>query len=158
MSRTYAQKKSQQGSFVTVKDTVWIYPQSDVDTALKSSSYTYVYDGNFITCPDISNLVGVYIDIYNQTAISQPLGNEGYSIGVGSLLQDMGKELHFRIGNQIIITWRMVQQLTPQLPATVISTPGNSPNLTVGYVTTYTSTLAQTINSLLDNVLVIRIF
>ena len=158
MSRAYTQKKSQQSSFVTVGNTVWIYPQSDVDTALKSTSYSYVYDGNFISCPDITNLIGVYTDIFNQTAISQPLGNQGYSIGVGSLLQDMGKELHFRIGNNIIITWRMVEQLTPQVPYNIINVPGNSPNTTIGYVTIYTSNKVQDINNNLDSVNLIRIF
>lgn len=40
---------------------------------------------------------------------------------------------------QVIIIWRLVKQLTRQLPSTDISAPGNSPPGTIGYVTTYCS-------------------
>jgi hypothetical protein len=39
-----------------------------------------------------------------------------------------------------MIVWRLVKQLTPQKPATVIPVPGNStPNETIGYITTFIS-------------------
>ena len=88
----------------------------------------------------MTSLIGVYTDIFNQTAITAPSANPGFSLGVGTLLEDMGKEIRFKLTNgEVVVTWRLVKQLTPQQPATVIPNPGNSPNLTVGYTTTFVS-------------------
>jgi len=138
--RKYSQVKTRQNLFITVGNTNWLYPIADVNTGLAKSINTYKYDGDFITCPNLTTLIAVYNDIYNQTTVTQPVGNVGYSIGVGTLLEDMGKELRFRLtSGEIIVIWRLVKQLTPQSPATVILNPGNSPNLTVGYITTFVS-------------------
>jgi hypothetical protein len=88
----------------------------------------------------MADLIGVYTDIYNRTTITQPIGNLGFTLGVGTLLEDMGKELRFRLEDGlVVIVWRLVKQLTPQSPATVILVPGNSPNETVGFVTSFCS-------------------
>ena len=138
--RKYSQIKTRQNLFITVSNTSWLYPTADINIALAKSTRKYKYDGNIITCPDLSTLIGVYTDIYNQTVISQPTGNVGYSLGVGTLLEDMGKEIRFKLSNgQVVVVWRLVKQLTPQSPSTVIPSPGNSPNLTVGYITTFVS-------------------
>jgi hypothetical protein len=115
----------------------------------------------FITRPDLTTIKNVYSDIYGQTTVSQPFGNLGYSIGVGTLLEDMGQELRFRLtSGQVIVVWRLVKQITPQSPATVIPNAGNSPNLTVGYITTFVSygngTNGGYVNSL-DDVQVLRL-
>lgn len=140
MKRGYSQIKPRHTTFVTVIDTIWLYPEINVTRALATTTYKYTYDGDFITCPDIANIAGVYGDIYNSTEVSQPVGNKGYSLGVGTLLEDQGKELRFRLtSGQVVIVWRLVKQLTPQLPAYVIPSPGNSPNETIGYVSTFLS-------------------
>ncbi len=140
MKRGYSQIKPRRNNYVTVIDTTWLYPEVDVTRALATTTYKYTYDGDYITCPDIASIVGIYSDIYSSTTISQPNGNLGYSLGVGTLLEDQGKELRFRLtSGQVIIVWRLVKQLTPQLPATVIPNPGNSPNETIGYITTFLS-------------------
>jgi hypothetical protein len=144
MKRVYSQIKPRRNNYVTVNDTTWIYPEVNVAAALATTTFPYTYDGDFITCPDIASIAGIYNAIWNSTAISQPIGsNPGYSIGVGTLLEDQGKELRFRLtSGQVIIVWRLVKQLTPQTapPANVIPVPGNStPNGTVGFVTTYIS-------------------
>ena len=140
MRRTYSQIKQPKAQFVTVLDTVWLYPESDVSKALASTSYKYKFDGDFISCPDLTNLIGVYGDIFYNTALSQPIDNSGYSLGVGTLLEDMGKELRFKIdGGETITVWRLVRQITPQNGSHVIPAPGNSPNGTIGYVTTFLS-------------------
>ena len=138
--RKYSQVKTRQNLFITVSNTSWLYPTADINAGLATTTYKYTYDGNFIICPNLTALIGVYNDIYIQTTVSQPSGNVGYSLGVGSLLEDMGKEIHFKLSTgELVLTWRLVKQLTPQLPATVIPVPGNSPNLTVGYTVTFVS-------------------
>jgi len=138
--RKYSQVKPRQNLFITVGNTNWLYPIADINTALATTTFSYTYDGNFITCPDLTTLKNVYNYIFYQTTLSQPNGNDGFSLGVGTLLEDMGKEIHFKLSTgELILTWRLVKQLTPQLPSTVIPVPGNSPNLTVGYITTFVS-------------------
>jgi hypothetical protein len=140
MRRNYIQIKPRHTNFVTVIDTTWLYPEVNVAAALATTTYKHTYDGDFITCPDIASIAGIYGDIYNSTAISQPINNSGYSLGVGTLLENLGKELRFRLTNgNVIVVWTLVKQLTPQGPATVILVPGDSPNETIGFVTTYLS-------------------
>jgi hypothetical protein len=119
---------------------MWLYPEVNITRALATTTSKYTYDGHFITCPDIQNIAGVYSAIFDSTAISQPVGNLGYSLGVGTLVEDQGKELRFRLtSGQVIIVWRLVKQLTPQKPVYVIPNPGDSPNETIGYITTFLS-------------------
>ena len=140
MRRTYSQKKPHRTNFVTVIDTIWMYPEIKIARALATTTFKHTYDGDFITCPDIASIAGIYGDIFNNTAGSQPINNSGYSLGVGTLLEDLGKELRFRLTNgNVIIVWRLVKQLTPQGTARVIPVPGDSPNGTIGFVTTYLS-------------------
>jgi len=159
MRRTYSQIKQEKSQFVTVLDTAWLYPENDVTVALANTTYRYTFDGDFISCPNLTNLVGVYGDIFNRTAVSQPTGNVGFSLGVGTLLEDMGKELQFKLdGGKTVITWRLVRQLTPQKDSPVLSSAGNSPNGTIGYVTTFLSfgNLPPAYN-ILDEVLVVQL-
>jgi hypothetical protein len=159
MRRTYSQIKQEKSQFVTVLDTAWLYPENDVTVALANTTYRYTFDGDFISCPNLTNLVGVYGDIFNRTAVSQPTGNAGFSLGVGTLLEDMGKELQFKLdGGKTVITWRLVRQLTPQKDSPVLSSAGNSPNGTIGYVTTFLSfgNLPPAYN-ILDEVLVVQL-
>ena len=141
MNRAYSQIKPRRNNYVTVIDTTWLYPEIDITRALATTSFKYTYDGDFITCPDIASIAGIYDAIFNSTAVSQPIDNAGYSLGVGTLVEDQGKELRFRLtSGQVIIVWRLVKQLTPQKPETVIPNPGNStPNGTIGYITTFIS-------------------
>jgi hypothetical protein len=143
MKRSYSQIKPRRTTYVTVINTTWLYPEINITRALATTTYKYTYDGDFITCPDIASIAGIYDDIFNSTAISQPINNAGYSLGVGTLLEDQGKELRFRLtSGQVIIVWRLVKQLTPQTPApgNIIPVPGNStPNETIGYITTFLS-------------------
>lgn len=134
-TRPIAQISNRSSNFLTVNNTVFLYPQYDIDIALSNTTYKYTYDGTNIVCPDLVNLYGVYEDIVNQTLVSQPIGNAGFSLGVGTSLQDLGKELQFVLsGGQVVMKWRLVKQLTPQLPYFYIPNPGNSPADTIGYV------------------------
>ena len=144
MRRTYSQVKPRHTNFVTVINTTWLYPEVNVAAALATTTSKYTYDGEFITCPDIASIAGIYGDIFNSTVITlaqNPLTtNVGYSLGAGTFLEDLGKELRFRLTNgNVVIVWTLVKQLTPQKPTYVIPVPGNSPNETIGFVTTYLS-------------------
>jgi len=128
------------GSFITVVDTAYLYPFADIQRAFASTTHSYTFDGFHIICPTLADIYGLYYDIYAQTATSQPVGNVGYSLGVGSQLDDLGKEIVWQLTTgQVIIRWRLVRQITPQSPATVIPTPGDSPNGTIGYIPTFVS-------------------
>ena len=139
MRRTYSQIKSRKNTFITILNTAWLYPEADVKAGLALTSYSYDYTGDAIICPTLADLIGVYTAIYDKTVISQPIGNVGFSIGVRTLLEDMGHELRFCLtGGEVVIVWRLVKQLTLQ-STEVIPSPGNSPNETVGYITTFCS-------------------
>lgn len=140
MRGTYSQIKTRGSNFISVVNTAWLYPEADVKSDLATTTYKHTFDGDFISCPTLNDIIGLYTDIYAKTTISQPIGNEGYSIGVGTLLEDMGQELRFRLsGGEVVVIWRLVKQLTPQKPSTVLNNPGNSPNNTIGYTTTFCS-------------------
>lgn len=139
----------------TFGDTVWIYPITDLDYVLGTTTRPYTRDGNNIVCSDFSNFMALYTEIFQRTEVTQPIGNTGYSLGVGTMLEDLGKELEFKLpGGQVLVRWRLVRQLTPQL-VSAIPVPGNSPAGTIGYVTTFSSYPLGT-SPILDNVLVVR--
>jgi hypothetical protein len=134
---TQKQINANRGFYRTTVNTTWLYPDINIKAALATTTYKYTFDGTFITCPDMANLQGVYNDIFINTAISQPLGNDGYSLGVGTFCQDFGKTIYWQLSNGItIIKWQLVKQITPQSMA-YIPSPGNSVDNTVGYITTY---------------------
>jgi len=161
MRRAYSQIKPRANTFITVLDTAWLYPEADVTAALKTTTYKYKYVGNIITCPTLDDIIGVYEDIFNRTTVTQPVGNVGYTLGAGTLLEDMGREIQFCLTNgEVVVIWRLVKQLTPQSPATVIASPGNSPNGTIGFVTTFCSYGDGTNGGYsvgLDDVMVVRL-
>jgi len=155
VSRQYKQIPLNLGYYRTIINTTWLYPQSDVDIALRNTTYTYTFNGSTFICPDLSNAIGLLLDIFAQTEITQPIDNTGFSLGVGTLLQDFGQNIFFRLEDNTLITqWRLVKQLTPQQPYNVIPVPGNSPPDTVGFVCVFEN--ISSYNNLLDNMLVIR--
>lgn len=158
MRRTYAQVKPRKNTFVTVSGTAWLYPEADINVALSTTTRKHTYDGDSIICPTLSDLIGLYTDIFNQTAITQPIGNTGFSLGPGTLLEDFGRELRFRLTDgSVVIVWRLVKQLTPQGSATVIPVDGNSPNGTIGYTTTFSSFGNAGFSIGLDEAMVVRV-
>ena len=137
IQREFSQIQPGMGYYRTIGNTTWLYPPADVDKGLAITTYKYTFDGTNIICPDMSNLLGVYNDIFLQTAESQPIGNVGFSLGVGTYLQNFGKTIYWQAPNgNLLIKWQLVKQLTPQ-SSNYIPVPGNSPDETIGYVTTY---------------------
>jgi hypothetical protein len=164
MRRTYSQIKPRKDNFITVSGTAWLYPEVDVQAGLATTTFPHTYDGDFITCPTLNDLIGVYTDIYAKTTISQPIGvnDKGYTMGVGTFLEDRGRELRFRLsGGEVVIVWRLVKQLSPQDPSVITTaSPGRSPNNTIGYVTTFCSYGSGTNGGYsvgLDDVMVLRV-
>ena len=135
--RSFAQVSANAGYYRTIANTMWLYPMIDVERAMAVTTYKYTFDGTNIVCPDMSNLQGLYNDIWSQTAIQQPNGNPGYSLGVGTFVQNFGKTLYWQLpGGTIALKWRLVQQITDQSNA-YIPAPGNSPPRTTGFITIY---------------------
>jgi hypothetical protein len=138
MNGEYDQIPPRVAYFLTIVNTAWIYPMSDLQYVLDRTTIPYTFDGTFLVVDNLANLVLLYGEVYNRTAVTQPVGNPGYSLGVGTQLEDMGNEIIWQVQDGLqVIRWRLMRQLTPQLPATVIPAPGNSPNGTIGYGTTW---------------------
>ena len=122
---------------MTVKDTVWLYPMSDIMRALDSTTFTHTFDGTNMVCPDLSTMRSLYAEIFTATTISQPTGNIGFSLGPGTLLDEYNDTIYWKLSSgHTVITWKLVKQITPQ---SQLPSPGSSPVNTVGYITTYTS-------------------
>jgi hypothetical protein len=85
---------------------------------------------------NITDMANLYDEIFTRTAITQPIGNEGYSLGVGTILLDLTNELYFKLSgsNELIVTWRLTEQLTDQ---STLPVSGDSPTGTVGYLTRF---------------------
>jgi hypothetical protein len=125
-------------SWISYFNTAWLYPHINVDpiiTQYKGLSPSLVQQGNALIFANISHLYSFYSDCYVSTAASQPVGNPGYSLGVGTILKDLGETLHLDLDSGLrIVTWRLVEQLTEQ---TTLPSGGNSPNRTIGFVPIY---------------------
>jgi len=136
--RSYSQIPSRIKYLRTIINTVWLYPIADINAALATTNYQYTFDGTNLVCPDYANLRGIYFDIFSKTALSNPGSNPGYTLGTGTMLEDMGQEIFLKVGLQTWIHWRNVRQLTPQL-VTNIPNPGDSPPDTIGYTVVWAS-------------------
>jgi hypothetical protein len=140
----------------SISNTTWLYPKNDLTTALKNTTIPHTYDGSHIVCATLSDLIALYDFVFNQTAISQPIGNVGFSLGVGTHLEDMGDELEWQLpGGRAVLKWRLLKQLTPQT-VSYIPVPGNSPADTVGYGTVWASYNITPPSEVLDIPLFVR--
>lgn len=122
----------------TVVDTVWIYPVADLNSAIaafQAGENPFVSVGDRMVFTDISHLYSFYGSVYEATAVSQPVGNVGYSLGVGTVLEDLGVTIHFDLESGLrVATWRLVRQITSQADVLV---GGDSPDGTIGFLTIY---------------------
>jgi len=126
--------------FLTVHNTAWIYPIADIQYVLARTTTQHTFDGHILIVNSLDDLITLYGAIYDRTSVTQPVGNVGYTLGVGTQLEDIGKDIFWQIkGKGNVIHWRLMKQLTPQLPQTIIPTPGNSPPATIGYGTIWVS-------------------
>jgi len=124
------------GRLITHTNTMWLYPEVDVNTGLTGTTYSYSRNGDNLVFENIESLVQVYLAIVNASLISQPIPNAGYSMGVGTKLLNKKKPLNFVLSNgDVIVKWILVEQLTDQSELPV---GGQSPKGTIGFVTTFT--------------------
>jgi hypothetical protein len=135
--REYAQIQNRLRYMITVGNTTWLYPLQYVEQALTATTIPHTWDGVNIVCRNLTDLKNLYSYIFSFTATAQPIGNTGFSLGVGTLLQDYGREIYFRTEDgTFFIHWRNAKQLIDQ---TALPVGGNSPNGTIGFVTVNTS-------------------
>jgi hypothetical protein len=122
----------------TIIGTTWLYPMVDIRDAMASTGVEFVFDGNNFVCPDYTNLNQLLYDIWYKTYQKiNDGGAGGYSLGPGTLLRDLGKEITFQYPDgKVVVRWRLVQQITPQssLPPADV---GLSYDGTIGYITVF---------------------
>lgn len=125
-------------SWKTIINTAYLYPHLQVDTTIeeyKGLSPSVVQNGNVLKFSNINHLFQFYDEVVTKTIYAQPIGNAGYSLGVGTVLKDLGETLYLDLANGLrIITWRLVEQVTSQSDVPV---GGNSPDRTIGFVPIY---------------------
>jgi hypothetical protein len=129
--RDYAQIQNRLRYMITVGNTTWLYPLQYVEQALAATTIPHTWDGVNIVCSTVQRISEIYSEIWGLTAFgAHPTG---FNIGVGTVLQDYGREIYFRTEDgTFYIHWRNVKQLTDQ---TTLPSGGDSPNGTIGFVT-----------------------
>ena len=127
--------------YISVIDTNWIYPKVDLEYVEAtvpglSPSIPFTRTGNVLSFPTLNDLVAFYSEVYLRTEVSQPIGNPGFSVGVGTVVRaKMNDKIIWKLDSGItVVEWVLMHQITSQstLPA-----GGNSPDGTVGYGTIY---------------------
>lgn len=133
--------------------TTYIYTEENVRDTLATTTQPYTFDGTNIVCPTMTAIKELCYAIWYKSTISNPNPNYqpnpdlpnynpnpgGYTCNVGTLFDDLGKDLQFKLSSGVIVAkWRLVRQITPQVNPPLLN-PGLSPVGTVGYVITYSS-------------------
>ena len=140
---------------VTHTDTMWLYPLQYVEQALAETNIPHRYDGVHIVCPTLQNIADIYYEIFLLTADVIPDG-PGFNIGIGTLLQDYGREIQWRTeDNSFWIHWRLVKQISEQGPG-----GGASPIGTVGFIITiasYGDTIPEGYTAIFERCLTMRL-
>jgi hypothetical protein len=97
--------------FITATNTFWLYPVENINSVLSTTTYTQI--GNRLIFATKTDLNTFYDNVFNSTATSQPVGNQGYSLGVGTIVKDLQTELNLELANgELMVKWRLVQQIT----------------------------------------------
>lgn len=144
------------GYVVPGRNTAWIYPQSDIDSAVinmtsgtsstllgpssigftySQVSFTKIDELNY-SFPTLDDVINFYVEMFAQTAVSQPNNNDGFSLGVGTILRNYtSKRLVFRLDSGIVIAeFLLMTQITKQSD---LPSGGNSPDGTIGWGPVY---------------------
>ena len=137
--------------YISQTDTIWLYPQADLDTHIAtylvsgntytsapglSPSVTFTRNGNVFSFPTVLQIVTFYSEVYTVTETSQPVGNLGFSLGVGTRTRARRQDrIILQLDSGVkIIEWALMTQLTSQSSLPV---GGNSPDGTVGWGSIY---------------------
>ncbi len=156
--RRYSQISPISPFFLTVVDTMYMYPTSNIEATLDVTSYPYTYNGSQIVSPTLTDLLQIAYDIWENTRVELPApppppGAGGFNVKVGCLLRDLGKSLSFELTDgSVVATWRLMELITDQ-----IGTPnaGQAPPGTIGYVPVFNA--AGNVYTEFDPVRVVRV-
>lgn len=121
--------------YVVAYDTAWLYPIIDIEYVLENTEINFVKEGNALIFNTLEDLIDFYDEVFVKTAESQPVGNVGYSLGVGTLLLENRKSIILKLSTgETVVHWRLFEQLTNQED---VNSPGDSPDGTIGYGSIY---------------------
>ena len=127
--------------YISIIDTIWLYPQVDLDyvTGIAPGlipSIAFTKSGNTYTFETLSSLTRFYDQLYISTSTNQPIGNVGYSLGVGTITRaKANQKLYFKLESGItVVEFHLMTQITNQ---SELPSGGNSPDGTIGWGLTY---------------------
>lgn len=127
--------------FISIVDTIWLYPQVDLDyvTGIApglSPSISFTKSENTYTFETFLDLTNFYDQLFISTEVNQPIGNVGYSLGVGTITRARrNQKLYFRLESGItVVEFHLMTQITDQSD---LPSGGDSPNGTIGWGLTY---------------------
>ena len=137
--------------YISQTDTIWLYPQADLDTYIStytitgntyqtapglSPSVTFTKNGNVLSFPTVQQIVTFFSGVYLVTELSQPVGNPGFSCGVGTRTRAKKQDrIILQLDSGIkVVEWALMTQLTNQSELPV---GGDSPVGTVGWANIY---------------------
>jgi hypothetical protein len=119
-------------SYISILNTIWLYPQVDLQWTLDNTEISYTQSGSSIYFDNVDDLVAFYVEVYTRTADTQSSGNQGYSLGVGTRTIAYGdQKLYMKLNSgETVVVWTLMTQITNQSD---LSPGGNSPDGTVGW-------------------------
>jgi len=127
--------------YISIIDTIWLYPQVDLDyvTGIApglSPSISFTKSENTYTFETLSDLTRFYDQLFISTEVNQPIGNVGYSLGVGTITRSRrNQKLYFKLKSGItVVEFQLMTQITNQSDLPV---GGDSPDGTIGWGLTY---------------------
>jgi len=139
-------------NWITYKDTAWVYPQIDIDNAVNNilnnnllgpgqgETYSVInftkLDDFTYEFPTIEDVIYFYSEMFFESALSQPVGNIGYSLAVNTVLSARRhSKIVFRLESGItIVEMTLMTQITSQSD---LPSGGDSPDGTIGWASTY---------------------
>jgi hypothetical protein len=152
MRSGFAQIPSRTRYLRTIINTAWLYPQANIDATLATTTQAVIYDGGSTITGPVDAIRQFADELFINTVTEVP--PQGFNIGVGTLLEDLGKELTFCLPDgSVYLTWRLVLQLTDQgsLPS-----GGGSPVGTVGFLPVFVAQ-GNVVGDVIDPVRVVRV-
>lgn len=137
--------------YISQTNTIWLYPQADLDAHIStyivsgntyqtapglSPSVIFTRNGNVFSFATVAEIVTFFGEVYTLTTVSQPVGNQGFSCGVGTRTRARRQDkLILQLNSGVkIVEWALMTQLTSQSSLPV---GGNSPDGTVGWSNIY---------------------
>ena len=121
--------------WISYINTIWLYPMVDIQSTINSTSIVFTQSGSDYIFSTLQDLADFYDEVYSATAISQPIGNVGYSLGVGTVCESLRDQIFLKLSNgHIVVKWQLMKQITNQSD---LPSGGDSPIGTIGYGLTY---------------------